>query len=193
MSNLNPFAQWPGSGGFPCSSRPSVFGALPFTGPSTQPAVLAFNFVFNPTITNCIVTGPDEQPYYRISTDNPTPGFTFIHNIQGRPIVVIEWQAHPVVEVRDIIPKQLVSQWLELSSQRNSRHMEVRGKRYVWTPAEGSIILFNPANNPPERMGRLISGQHRATLELTSYAIHEGLTEAAVVSAFLLICGRNID
>ncbi|KDQ34213.1 hypothetical protein PLEOSDRAFT_1030439, partial [Pleurotus ostreatus PC15] len=179
---------------FPGSSLPSVFGALPFTGPSTQPAVLAFTFVFNPTIMNSIVTGPDDQPYYRISTDNPTPGFTFIHNTQGRPIVVIEWQAHPVVEVRDIIPKQLASQWLELSSQRNysSRHMEVRGKRYVWTPGDGSIILLNPATNPPERMGRLFNGQHRATLELTSYAIHAGLTEVAIVSAFLLICGRNI-
>ncbi len=41
-----------------------------------------------------------------------------MHNIQGRPIVVIEWQAHPVVEVRDIVPKQRVSEWLELSQQR---------------------------------------------------------------------------
>ncbi|KAJ8473353.1 hypothetical protein ONZ45_g16326 [Pleurotus djamor] len=196
MSGHNPFSQWPASSqtAFPGGSVPSVFGALPFSGPAWTPAIIYFRFNFASTsILNSTVTGPDQQPYFHITTDNPRPGFTFFHNAQNSPVVVIEWQSHPIVEIRDMVPKQLVSNWLELSAQRNTRHVQIRGMRCVWTPGDESIILLNASVNPPERLGRVLRGTNSATLELTTYAIQAGITESALVSAFLLLSGRNIS
>ncbi|KAL0950438.1 hypothetical protein HGRIS_010388 [Hohenbuehelia grisea] len=194
MYTNNPYAHWQQGNKqtFP-SSTPSVYGALPFSGPASKPAIITFVFDLNPNLFNCVVTGPDNQLIYTITTDNPRPGFTLMANARGQPIVVVEWQAHPIVEVRDAIQKQHTSRFLPLNSDRNARHMEVRGKRYTWAPGTNALCLFDPAKNPPELLAQVTNGPRRVVMEVSTYAIQAGLIDACIVSAFLLLCGRNID
>ncbi|KAF4575431.1 hypothetical protein EYR40_004830 [Pleurotus pulmonarius] len=194
MYTNNPYSAWTKGSNFPGGAPPpSVFGALPYSSSAAKAPMVTFTFTFNPSILSCTVTGPQNKIYYRIATDNPTPGFTFVHDGQGKPVVVIEWQSHPIVEIRGIVPKQYACQWLSLSSQRNARHMQVAGKKYVWAPGDGVICLFDTSSGTPELLGKITNGQTRVTLDLTTYAIQGGLTEAAIVSTILLLSGRNID
>ncbi|KAL0960280.1 hypothetical protein HGRIS_011908 [Hohenbuehelia grisea] len=194
MYTNNPYAQWQqgNKSAFP-SAGASVYGALPFSSSSSKPAIIAFYFDLNPTLFNCVVTGPDNKTLYTIATDSPSPGFTIMADAHGKALVVVEWQSHPIVEVRGVVQKQHAARFLALSSDKNARHMEFRGKRYTWAPGTHALCLFNSAVNPPELLAQVTSGSRRIVMEMSSYAIQAGLTEVCVLSTFLLLCGRNID
>lgn len=127
---FNPYAQagWynpanPNSVANTNAPRPSIFGALPYSGAATQPTVVAFKFTsFNPNIMNCTVVGPQSKTYFRVTTDSPNPGFTIVHNSRGEPMTVVEWLHHPTVEIRNILSKWTTSQWLGLSRDRRLAH-----------------------------------------------------------------------
>lgn len=54
--------------------------------------------------------------YYQVVTDSSMPGYTVIKNAEGTKISLIEWQAHPFVEIRGMLAKQNVMNWLRISS-----------------------------------------------------------------------------
>ncbi|KAF7334884.1 hypothetical protein MSAN_02357900 [Mycena sanguinolenta] len=110
--------------------QPSLFGALPFATLNPIPMFVFFRITsFSLSILNSTVMGPQGNTYFRISTDTPTPGFTIITNSTNQPTIIIEWRKHPVLEIRDIVPKQKSSQWL------------AKGKTFVWAPDGESIRL----------------------------------------------------
>ncbi|KAF8217202.1 hypothetical protein K438DRAFT_1559278 [Mycena galopus ATCC 62051] len=188
---FNPYSrdlQAPSSG-----TRPSIFGALPFTSPDTLPTFFSFRFTsFNPSILNCNVIGPKSRPYFRITTDNPVPGVSVFQNSNGQNIALVQWHRHPEVELRNIVDRQRVSEMLSLSPDQTSRRMTVNGATFTFTPRDNFIWLYSAASHP-ELLGRISRGQNTVILELTGEAIHLGLLEPAVVATFLLQCGRNID
>ncbi|KAJ8517752.1 hypothetical protein ONZ45_g5100 [Pleurotus djamor] len=124
MYTSNPYASWQsgsGSYAFPRGAgapTPSIFGALPFSAsaPSSNAPMVAFTFTFNTSILSCSVIGPQNKVYYQIATDTPRPGFTFIHNASSSVVAIVEWQQHPIIEIRNIVPKQYASQWVILNS-----------------------------------------------------------------------------
>lgn len=122
MYSTNPYAQagW-STGSSGSAPLPSIFGALPFSGQSSGPSIHQFEFANpDPDILNCTVIGPQSKTYFRILNNTPSRNFTLVQNRDGASIAVIEWRQSPgaVVEIRDIIRKQLVSTWLPLSEDR---------------------------------------------------------------------------
>ncbi|KAL0946105.1 hypothetical protein HGRIS_012370 [Hohenbuehelia grisea] len=193
MYTNNPYAHWSHSKSTFPSSAPSVFGALPFSASPSKPAIISFYFEFNVAIFNCVITGPDNKVLYKITTDNPAPGFTIMTDAQGQAMAVVEWQAHPIVEIRGLVKKQHTARFLSLNADKSARHMEYNGKRYTWAPGTQALCLFNSAANPPEPLAQVTSGHQKVVMEMSSYAIQAGLVEVCAVSTFLLLCGRNID
>ncbi|KAL0947815.1 hypothetical protein HGRIS_013886 [Hohenbuehelia grisea] len=192
--NPNPNAVGRGSGGG--SIPPSLLGALPFSAPSSPSAMIPFRFVsMNPDLLNCTVIGPDNSVHFRIVTDNPRPGFTVVHSAQGQgqAVAVVEWKSHPIVEIRDTVPKQYMGQWLALSGQQTSRTMEVRGKRYSWAPGRDTLQMYGLEFNPPALLVKVTRQADSIILEISAHAIHAGLLSSCVVGTVLLLCGRNLD
>jgi hypothetical protein len=124
MHYQNPFGSWAEAGQghssgslWGTSPAPSVFGALPY--PSAPSNTVTYYFTsFKPNILNCSVLGPQNQVYYQIVTDNSMPGYTVIKNAEGKNTSLIEWQAHPFVEIRGTLVKQNVMNWLRLSQDQ---------------------------------------------------------------------------
>ncbi|ESK89078.1 hypothetical protein Moror_5353 [Moniliophthora roreri MCA 2997] len=187
-SNTNSSSQYP-------NLEPSVYGALPYSSGSsntTPNSVLTFQFTaFNPTILNCTVLGPGSTPYFRVVDNNP---FTVFQNKDGRSIAVIEWRQSPgtVVEVRDIIQKQLVSTWLALSPDRTYRTMIARNMSLVWLPRDDYVGLFTTGSSA-DLYAKIIRGNSSVTLQITSQAVQLGLLESCIVAVVLLQSGRRID
>ncbi|CAA7267291.1 unnamed protein product [Cyclocybe aegerita] len=177
---------WVGGSG----PAPSVFGALPY--PSSS--LLTFYFTsFNPTIFNCTVIGPKSEVYYRIVTDNQMPGYTVIKNAKNENVSLIEWQAHPFIEIRGVLAKQQVKTWLGLTGDRSARGMTVRGMQYFWAPSDKSINLYAGGPKNKTFLARIMRGNGTITLEMTQDAYQLNLLHAIVSAALLLQCGRNID
>ncbi|KAF8155943.1 hypothetical protein B0H34DRAFT_660076 [Crassisporium funariophilum] len=198
----NPFGSWAEAGqgqsvhhawngGAPA---PSVFGALPYpTAPSDSNLVTFYFTSFSPTIFNCTVIGPQAQVYYRVVTDNYMPGYTVIKNAEGKNISLIEWQTHPLIEVRDLLAKQHIRTWLGLTKDKSSRTMTVRGMQYTWTPRDKSINLYTGEHKNPRFLARITRANGTITLDMTNDAIQLGLLDPIVAAALLLQSGRNID
>ncbi|KAJ3781170.1 hypothetical protein GGU10DRAFT_390819 [Lentinula aff. detonsa] len=197
MNITNPYAQaqWANSSS-EHASAPSLFGALPFPSSPLRPSIHLFHFTnLNPDILNCTVVGPKSIPYFRVSNNNPSPNFTLFQNREGRSIAIIEWigSAGPVVEVRDIIHKQFVATWLQLTSDRKHRLMKARDRTFVWVPQDERVGLYTYGTTTPELYARLSRTEGGFTLEITSTAIQEGLIECCVVAAVLMQSGRLIE
>ncbi|KAF7289864.1 hypothetical protein MIND_01360800 [Mycena indigotica] len=196
MSTFNPYAQqgWNSQHSMPSGSRPSMYGALPFSPPVTLPTLFAFRFTsFAPTILNCTVIGPQSRPYFRVLTDAPVQGVTGFQNAAGTNIALVQWHRHPEVEVQGAVSRQRSSQMLALTPDQSARAMTLNnGSSMTFTPRENFIWIYSNTSDP-ELLGRISRGQTSVTLELTGEAIHRGLLESAVVATFLLQCGRNID
>lgn len=119
----NPFSGWTEAGQQPSciwgqgmDPPPSIFGALP--SPSS-PSYLSFYFTsFSPDIFNSTVIGPCGQLLYHVVTNNQNPGYTVITKAEGTRVTLIEWQRSPFVEVRGVLAKQHVKNWLKLSNER---------------------------------------------------------------------------
>ncbi|KAJ6459972.1 hypothetical protein C8R45DRAFT_1056190 [Mycena sanguinolenta] len=198
----NPYTQggWQSSSNPRASSssntvpQPSLFGALPFVTPNPIPMFVSFRFTsFSPSILNSTVMGPQGKTYFRVSTDVPTPGFTVITNSTNQPTIIIEWRKHPVLEIRDIVPKQQSSQWLALAPEKRYRTMTAKGKTFVWAPDGESVCLYSPGLGAPQTYARVTREEGAVALDITAEAIQIGLLDVCVAAALLLQCGRNID
>lgn len=108
----NPFGDWTEGSNV---QTPSVYGALPYPSGTISSDFVTFQFFnFQPDIFNCTVIGPQTQIYYQVMTDAQNPGYTVIKDGKGKNLALVEWQAHPFVELRGTLPKQPVGNWLKL-------------------------------------------------------------------------------
>ena len=48
------------------------------------------------------------------------PGYTTIRGLDGKGLALIEWQEHPLVEVRGVFSKRRTKEWLALNEERTS-------------------------------------------------------------------------
>ncbi|KAJ7123296.1 hypothetical protein C8R43DRAFT_1148143 [Mycena crocata] len=200
---MNPYAQ----AGWSSSSNPHptnnstwgispLYGALPYsTSPSTAPDFMAFTFSpLDGTILNSVVVGPHSRTYFRIDTDSTASGLSVIQNPKLESVTLIEWRRKPILEIRDIRPRCLTSQFLSLSPDKTQRLMSARRRTFRWTPSSGYIELYSTGVAAPQLFGRISQGRDNVTLlELTSEAIQLGLLEVCVTATLLLMSGRNID
>lgn len=193
--HANPFGAWAsGSQQITPNPAPSVFGALPYTGIATSTDLVTFYCTsFKPSILNCVVVGAQNQVHYRIDSSGDMQGYSVITNTADVKIALVEWRAPPLVELRGVVRKQPVNQWLKLSPNGSAREMDVRGMRYVWAPVDKSINLYTGASSGPTFLAKLTRGPTFITLELTPDALQLGLLDSIVVATLLLQCGRNID
>lgn len=168
MSFHHPFGSWSEGGqGYSSSnspfssgpSQPSIYGALPYVSDPAYPNMVTFFFTaLNPGVLNCTVVNAQAKPVFQIVTDSQMQGYTMIKNAEGRNVSLIEWQAHPMIEIRGHVTKQYVKNWLGLTSDKrsvigaepgqgpcsllssiSSRTMSVRGMSYIWAPRDKSI------------------------------------------------------
>ncbi|KAH9478614.1 hypothetical protein JR316_0009071 [Psilocybe cubensis] len=196
----HPFGSWGEMGNGQSASStwngaaptPSIYGALPY--PNDSSAFQTFYFTnFSPDILNCTVIGPQAQVYYRIVTDNQMPGYTVVKNSEGKNVSLIEWQSHPMIEVRGLLTKQYVRAWLALTADKSARTMSVRGMQYAWAPRDKSISLFAGGPRNPTLLARITRTNGAIALDMTPDAIQLGLLDSVVAASLLLQCGRNID
>ncbi|KAJ7175387.1 hypothetical protein C8R46DRAFT_1213866 [Mycena filopes] len=176
---------------------PSMYGALPYTVPQhTSPNAIAFTFIpsFGSSILNSVVTGPQAQTYFRVTTDSTRAGFSIVQNTRQESIAMIEWRKHPVVEIFGVLSKRNSAQFLALSADKAHRVMNVRGRNFKWVPEAHYVGLYSVSPVNPQFFGRISQAQDGTTnFEVTAEALQLGLLEVFVVSALLLMCGRNID
>jgi len=196
----NPFSSWVTAGNYKNDSGPlpSIVGALPYSQssyPISPDDLVTFTFTsFNSTILNCNVLGPHNRPYFFIVTDTSIlPGFTFVRDVGGKNIAVVEWNTSPLLEIQGINSKQKIGDWLKLASNQSCRTMEVQGKTYNWAPYDSYICLTVTSTAAPRTLARISKSFNIVSLEMTSEAIKIGLLEVCVVTAMLLQCGRKID
>lgn len=118
---FNPFSGWAetrkGMGDGSSIPPPSIFGALPYPTPSSDSLKLEFTS-FSPSILNCTILGSQGRAFYYVVTDPHNPGYTVLKNASGKNVALVEWQAHPLVEIRGALSKQNVGEWLRLSQDR---------------------------------------------------------------------------
>ncbi|KAJ7626091.1 hypothetical protein FB45DRAFT_979926 [Roridomyces roridus] len=152
---------------------------LPFAANPSRSNNLHFYFTaFNPTILNCTVVGKNTVPYYKIVTDDSMRGYTV-------------WKQYPLVEIRDIVPKQRVGEWLVVS---NDLRMTVSEQDYVWAPRKNAICLYPADSLTPELLAQILLAPDGAvSLEITQAAVSAGLVERCVLATLLLQCGKRID
>ncbi|THU75556.1 hypothetical protein K435DRAFT_706920 [Dendrothele bispora CBS 962.96] len=203
MHCTNPYAQsgWTNSS-FPqaCSElsglQPSVYGALPFTSVSGDtPTFYRFCFISD-GCNFTVVDPPKSKTYFWIMDNTPTTGFMLFQNRDRKIFAVIEWRLSPgtVVEVRDVVKKQLVSSWLALSQDRSYRHMTIGGRSFVWVPRDDYIGLYSHGIANPELYAKVTKvDPSQVVLDITSAAIRLGLLDPCVVAVVLLQSGRHID
>ncbi|KAJ7457663.1 hypothetical protein B0H11DRAFT_1925092 [Mycena galericulata] len=194
---LNPSAN-PTNQNTPWGSIPSVFGVLPYPTPPaptpTVPSLTTFTFSSpSGSILNSVVTGPQSQRFFRVTTDSTTAGFSVVQNTRRESIAMIEWRKHPVVEIIGTLSKRNSAQWLTLSPDKAYRLMTVQGRNFRWMPDDRYICLYSATTANPQFFGRISQNQEGTTIEVTTEALQLGLLEVFVVSTLLLMCGRNID
>ncbi|KAJ6573218.1 hypothetical protein DFH09DRAFT_916159, partial [Mycena vulgaris] len=173
----------------------SVYGALPYSTPPPAPPRF-ITLTFSPldgTILNSLVIGPQSRTYFRVTTDSISSGYSVVQNPQLESITLVEWRSHPILEIRDVVSKRKTSQWLALSPDKSYRVMSARGRTFRWTPNGDYIELHSAGVRNPQLFARLSQGQSGQVLELTTEAVQDGLLEACVTAALLLMSGRNLD
>ncbi|KAJ7808877.1 hypothetical protein B0H14DRAFT_2868498 [Mycena olivaceomarginata] len=191
---MNPFSQgWSnttntrnagaGQSGSQWRQGPSVYGALPYPAQNATPNAIGFAFLPSNGGTSVLNSS---QTYFRVTTDSTAAGFSMT-------IAIIEWRKHPVVEICGIVSNRKTSQFLPLSADRTHRLMNVRGRNFRWMPDTQSVGLYSVSPVSPQFFGRICQTRDGTTFEVTAEALQLGLLEIFVVSALLLMCGRNID
>ncbi|KAK2461182.1 hypothetical protein APHAL10511_006709 [Amanita phalloides] len=115
---FNPFSGWAENKKSTATALlPSIFGALPY--PSAPSSSLKLMFTsFNPSILNCGVVSGEGQVLYQVVTDPHNPGYTVLKNASGKNVALVEWQSRPLVEIRGILSKQHIGDWMRLSRDR---------------------------------------------------------------------------
>ncbi|KAJ7451384.1 hypothetical protein FB451DRAFT_1409887 [Mycena latifolia] len=202
---FNPYAQsgWANTGNPNASSsrgtfpQPSIFGALPYPNTipaSGSPTFMSFRFTsFSPTILNSAVVGPKSRTYFRVTTDVPTVGYTVVHNLVEEPIVIIEWAPQPIIEIRDIVSKRPVSDWLTLSADTTYRTMTANGKPFFWVSDSTYNCVYSSGLGAPQLHARVSRQENEVVLQITAEAIQIGLLEICIAATLLLRSDRNID
>jgi hypothetical protein len=104
----------------PPNSASAAFNYIKFTLSSPQG-----------TILNSVVTGPQSQKYYRITTDSTERGFSLVQDFGGEIIAVIEWRKHPTVEIFGTVSKRTSAQWLMLSPSKECVLLLFHEKRSI--------------------------------------------------------------
>ncbi|THH21137.1 hypothetical protein EW146_g346 [Bondarzewia mesenterica] len=185
---------------FSDAPAPSVFGALPTvtTGcrlPPSSDFVVYHITSFNPNVMNSSVVGPGSQSHtaFRIITDPLQPQRTIWRDSHRRTVAIVDWSARSVVEMPGLIPRQSVRSWLRLSSDRTSRHMEVRGVHYVWAPVDHFICLYDMHGGASRIIARVSSLSSSVGVELTQRALQYGLLDVCILCASIFLSGQNID
>ncbi|KAF8168993.1 hypothetical protein K438DRAFT_1615771 [Mycena galopus ATCC 62051] len=174
--------------------QPSVLGALPYPTQNPLSMFISFRFTsFSPTILDSTVLGPHTRTYFHVTTDIPAPGFTIFTDSDNKPVIVIEWLKQPVIEIRGIVSKQQISQWLPLSPQKRYRTMTAKGTTFVWVPDGESVWLHAPGLGAPQTYARVTREEGAVLLEVTAEVIRMGLLDVCVAAVFLLQSGRKID
>ena len=144
----------------------------------------------HPKILNCSIIGPGRQTYLSAMSVQYA---TIITKRNRDPVARIEWNAHPWVEIPNVVDRQPVSQWLPLSADMSHRMMRLNGQNYYWVPQDGAILLKTTwPNQPNEQLGKITRNPGKAMLELTAQAINSGLFETDVVATLLLQSRRNL-
>lgn len=115
MYHQNPFSSWSSA-----SQSPSVYGAVPYSSPQAADSdMVSFQLTaFNPDLFNCTVIDSRKRPVYQFVTDRQNPGYTVLKSADGKNIALIEWQTPPQIEIRGIVSKQRVKDWMPLSSNK---------------------------------------------------------------------------
>jgi hypothetical protein len=127
-------------------SPASIFGALPASFQLGAPNLgvadlVSFHFTsFNPSILNCTVMGPRSIVYYKVVTERGS-STTVLRNNQGTDVAALEWRRQPYIEMQGSVPRQKISEWLPLSSNKASRKMLVNNVQYRWTPYGNDIYV----------------------------------------------------
>ncbi|TFK73372.1 hypothetical protein BDN72DRAFT_869127 [Pluteus cervinus] len=173
---------------------PSVFGALPYPSGFPTSDYFTYQFTeFQPDIFNCTVVGPQLQICYKVLTDEHNPGYTVLKDDKDKNTALIEWQTRPLVEIRSVLPKRPVGDWLPLSAAKISRTMELKGTTYTWAPQDKSVNLYSGSHATIACLAKIFRGQNQLTLEITPNVLELDILEGVVVSTLLIQCGRNID
>ncbi|THV04713.1 hypothetical protein K435DRAFT_648706 [Dendrothele bispora CBS 962.96] len=156
--------------------------------------LLTFSFTsFCPDLSNCAVMGPHQQPYLFISTDLQRPTYTIFHDAQGGVIAYIEWQEQPMVQIRDMVSKCRVTDWLGHSLDKKSRIMFCGGSSYTWSPKNMSHDLFSlEESSEPKFLARISKGRTTMFLDITGETLNLGLLNATIVATFLLQCNTRV-
>ncbi|KAJ7117172.1 hypothetical protein C8R44DRAFT_627037 [Mycena epipterygia] len=162
--------------------------------PAPPPAFVTFQFTsFNPTLLDSTVLGPSSQFYFHVSTASRPLRYTAVRDSTNEAITVIEWLKHPVIEIRDALTKQAVSQWLVLSSDKSYRTMNFDGRSFVWSPEGNYVCLYSTGLEAPRIYARIFRDANALALDLTAEAINMGMLDVCVAAALVLQSGRNID
>jgi hypothetical protein len=170
----------------------SIFGALPASFQLGAPSLgvadlVSFHFAaFDPNILNCTVVGPRSIVYYKVVTDSDSSA-TVLRDNQNAHTAVLEWHRQPCIEMKDNVPRQKISEWLPLSSNKTSRKMLVNNVLYRWMPFGNDVYVgFKLSGLYPRRsyvycqlttadgsrgLGRITKTTGIVTLELTVSAL----------------------
>ncbi|KAF9022355.1 hypothetical protein BDZ89DRAFT_206875 [Hymenopellis radicata] len=172
----------------------SVFGALPYPTPASEEGgfVTFYLTSFNPSVLNCTVLGPKQIKYFSIVTDPTMPTYTVLNDAGGHSIALVEWQRSPDVEMRGVLSKRKVGDWLKLNANKSARIMDVKGKRYFWVPEDQYINLYS-SGSARTVLARICRGVNTIVLDMTCGAIRQGLLDTTIIATLLLQSGKNID
>ncbi|KAF5379020.1 hypothetical protein D9615_006075 [Tricholomella constricta] len=198
MYHNHPYDGWAESGQgqssrWASNPPPSVLGALPYPSVTYASNLVTYHITnFSPNVLNSKVVGPNGQVQFIIKTDNEVPGYTVIKDPQQNSIALVEWKSSPIVEIRGLLAKQPVRNWLSLSPDRSARSMEVRGSKYIWAPHNQSINL-HASDFARTFLANISRTQTSIAIQITSDALQQRLLESIIIAALLLQCGRNID
>jgi len=193
-TNFNPLVQgW----GRSDASSPSVFGALPSSISSQAPisgdAVVYHITHYHPTILNSIVLGPHGEQQFRIKTEGTRGHSTVWIDSSQRTVALANWDTAPIIEFPGLLARTAVACWLRISSNRASRCMEVRGVQYMWMPVDQHICLYVAQGKGHAIIARVCRVETGATLEMSRYAIGQGLLNVCVVAATLFLSGKSLE
>ncbi|KAI0032414.1 hypothetical protein K488DRAFT_50024 [Vararia minispora EC-137] len=203
MTAFNPLVQgWAWSR---TSTSTSMLGALPVVSmppaipaPSLRPMLpldsLSFHIThYRPNILNATILGPQNRRLYRSVTDG-TPGCpTVLRDEHQRAVALVDWSGPPTVEIPGVLKRTPARNWLHLSANRTSRHMEVRGMKYLWQPVGADICLFLNESDDKSILARVSRDSSGATLEMSGTAMQHGLLEICLVASTLFLSGANLD
>ena len=118
MTSNNPFG-W-SSDGFTTQGVTSP--PLPqISVPTSMPELVLFNFspILRDSI-NCTAFAPHSRPFLYFASYTTPEEHTACKDHAGNNIAVIEWGAHPIVQIKNLVPRQYVQAWLKLSPDKRS-------------------------------------------------------------------------